>query len=235
MALFGEKYGEEVRVLRIGDFSTELCGGTHVQRAGDIGLFKIVTETGVASGIRRIEAVTGQAALDWVMASDQLLQTLAERVKTNRDHLDEKVQQMLERTRSLEKELDRLKAKYASSAGDDLAARAIEVAGVRVLSAQVGEADPKSLRDLVDQLKQKLGSAVIVLGAVKDGKVSLVAGVTHDQVERVKAGDLIAAVASRVGGKGGGRPDMAQAGGNDPTQLPAALSDAVHWVAQRLQ
>ena len=235
MALFGEKYGEEVRVLRIGDFSTELCGGTHVQRAGDIGFFKIVAETGVASGIRRMEAVTGQAALDWVAANEKLLQTLTERVKTNREHLDDKIQQLLERTRSMEKELDRLKAKNASSSGDDLAARAIEVAGVRVLSAQVGEADPKSLRDLVDQLKQKLGSAVIVLGAVKDGKVSLVAGVTQDQVQRVRAGDLIATVASKVGGKGGGRPDMAQAGGNDPAQLPAALSDAVDWVTQRLQ
>ncbi len=234
IALFGEKYGDDVRVLRIGKFSTELCGGTHVRRAGDIGLFKIVSEGGVAAGVRRIEAVTGAAAMDWVAANERLLLTLAERVKTSRDHLDDRIQQILERARALEKELERIKAKLASAAGNDLAASAIDVGGVKVLAAQVGESDAKALRDLCDQLKQKLGSAVIVLGSVRDGKVNLVAGVSLDQVQRVKAGELIAMVAQQVGGKGGGRPDLAQAGGNDPSRLPDALKTVADWVRQKL-
>jgi alanyl-tRNA synthetase len=235
MALFGEKYGDEVRVLRMGDFSTELCGGTHVDRVGDIGFFKIVAETGVASGVRRIEGITGEKAGVWVTASEQLLQTLAMRIKANREQLDERLQQVLERSRALEKELERIKAKAASSAGSDLAGGAVEVEGIRVLAVEVPDADAKTLRDLVDQLKQKLGSAVIVLAAVKDGKVSLVAGVTQDHTGRLKAGELIAQVASGVGGKGGGRPDLAQAGGTDPSGLREALSGVVPWVRSRLQ
>jgi alanyl-tRNA synthetase len=234
MALFGEKYGDEVRVLRIGDFSTELCGGTHVDRAGDIGLFKIIAETGVAAGIRRIEAVTGQAAVDWVENSDSLLQVLGERLKSGREGLDEKVQQILERNRQLEKELDRLKSKMASAIGTDLVSQAVEIAGMKLLVARLDDADPKSLRDLVDRLKNKLGSAAIVLASVKDGKVSLIAGVTSDQTARIKAGDLVNLVATQVGGKGGGRPDLAQAGGNDPARLDGALREVPAWVRQRL-
>lgn len=230
MALFGEKYGDLVRVLRIGDFSTELCGGIHVKRAGDIGLFKIVSETGVAAGIRRIEAVTGEAAVDWVEKNDRILQSLGERMKVGRDALDEKVSQLLERNRSLEKELERLKGKLASAAGDDLASRAISIDGVKVLAAKVDESDPKGLRDMVDQLRNKLGSAAIVLGAVKEDKVTLIAGVTKDQTDRIKAGDLVNAVAVQVGGKGGGRADMAQAGGTNPAMLDAALKSVPDWV-----
>ena len=234
MALFGEKYGEEVRVLRIGEFSTELCGGTHVSRAGDIGFFKIVSETGVAAGVRRVEAVTGEGALEWVEHGDALIQGLADRVKVGRDGLDDKVQQILERTRQLEKELERLKSKMASAAGSDLASQAIDVGGLRLLVARLDDADPKSLRDLVDQLKNKLGSAAIVLAAVKDGKVSLIAGVTSDQTTRIKAGDLVNVVATQVGGKGGGRPDLAQAGGNDPSRLDQALNEVASWVKQQI-
>ncbi|QSA97145.1 alanine--tRNA ligase [Methylococcus sp. EFPC2] len=234
MALFGEKYGDEVRVLRIGDFSTELCGGTHTERAGDIGFFKIVTETGVASGVRRIEGVTGQGAVEWVEAGDGLIQALSERVKAGRDGLDEKVQQILDRNRQLEKELEKLKSKMASAAGSDLASLAVEIAGLKLLVARLDGTDPKSLRDLVDQLKNKLGSAAIVLAAVQEGKVSLIAGVTQDQTGRIKAGDLVNVVATQVGGKGGGRPDLAQAGGNDASKLDVALQGVPDWVRQRL-
>ncbi|MFM8330316.1 MAG: alanine--tRNA ligase [Candidatus Methylumidiphilus sp.] len=234
MALFGEKYGEEVRVLRIGEFSTELCGGTHAERAGDIGFFKIVAETGVAAGVRRIEAVTGEGAVDWVESGERLIQTLGERLKSGRGGLDEKIQHLLEHSRHLEKELDKLKSKLASAAGSDLAGQAIEINGLKLLVARLDEADPKSLRDLVDQLKNKLGSSAVVLAAVKDGKVSLTAGVSSDQTSRIKAGDLINVVATQVGGKGGGRPDMAQAGGNDPSKLDAALGAVPDWVRQRL-
>jgi alanyl-tRNA synthetase len=234
MALFGEKYGDAVRVVQIGDFSTELCGGVHVQRAGDIGFFKIVSETGVAAGVRRIEAVTGAGALQWVESGEHLLQNLADKVKSGREGLDEKVQQILERNRHLEKELERLKSKMASAAGSDLAAQAIEIKGLKLLVARLDDADPKSLRELVDQLKNKLGSAAILLAAVKEGKVSLIAGVTPDQTARIKAGDLVNQVAAQVGGKGGGRPDLAQAGGADPTHLDAALQAAPDWVRQKL-
>ncbi|WP_255211060.1 DHHA1 domain-containing protein, partial [Methylogaea oryzae] len=171
MALFGEKYGDQVRVVKIGDFSTELCGGTHVGRAGDIGLFKIVTETGVAAGIRRVEAVTGENAVSWLEQTDHLLQSLCAKVKVGRDGLDDKIQQLLERGKSLEKEIERLKGKLASSAGGDLAGQAVEVAGIKVLAARLQDGDPKALRDLADQLKNKLGSAAIVLALAKDGKV----------------------------------------------------------------
>jgi alanyl-tRNA synthetase len=183
--------------------------------------------------VRRIEAVTGEAALDWIKTSERLVQSLGERVKAGRDSLIDKVQQILERNRALEKELDKLKGKLASASGDDLASQAVEIDGVKVLAAKIEESDPKALRDLVDQLRNKLGSAAIVLGTVKDGKVSLIAGVTQDQTGRIKAGDLVNAVATQVGGKGGGRPDLAQAGGTDPTHLDAALKSVPDWVRQR--
>jgi len=234
MALFGERYDAQVRVLRMGDFSTELCGGTHVKAAGDIGLFKIVSEQGVAAGVRRIEAVTGARAVQWMEDDEERLARVAELLKAGREDVDQKVQQVLERNRALEKELERLKGKLASSAGSDLASHAVEVDGVKVLAAKVDGADPKSLRETLDQLKNKLGSAVIVLSAVNGDKVSLVAGVTKDLTERVKAGELVNAVATQVGGRGGGRPDMAQAGGNDPAALLLALEAVPSWVRQRL-
>ncbi len=234
MALFGEKYGDEVRVLSIGEFSTELCGGTHVQRAGDIGIFKITSEAGVASGVRRIEAVTGQRALDWIAADETRLQIIADLVKSSRDSVDDKVRQLLERTRKLEKELEQLKGKIASSQGSDIAAQAVDVGGIKVLAALLEGVDPKALRDTVDQLKNKLGSAAIVLAAVTEGKISLVAGVTRDCMAQVKAGDLVNAVALQVGGKGGGRPDMAQAGGDNPAALAGALASVPEWVRGRL-
>jgi alanyl-tRNA synthetase len=234
MALFGEKYGERVRVLRMGDFSTELCGGTHVRAVGDIGFFKIVAEGGVAAGVRRIEAVTGANAVAWVEREDERLQNLAATLKAGRDDVEDKVAQLLERSRRLEKELEQLKAKLASAAGTDLAAGAVEIGGVKVLAARLDSVDPKALRDTLDQLKSKLGRAVVVLGAVSGDKVSLVAGVTADCTDRLKAGELVNLVAQRVGGKGGGRADMAQAGGTDPAALPDALALVEPWVRQRL-
>ena len=235
VALFGEKYGDNVRVLRMGDFSTELCGGTHVKAVGDIGLFKITSESGIASGVRRIEAVTGAAAIHWVDQEEARLQRVADLVKSGREEVADKVAQLVERSRRLEKELEQLKGKLASAAGSDLASSAVEVDGVKVLAAKLDGVDPKSLRDTMDQLKSKLGSAVILLAAVKGGKVSLVAGVTKDQVQSVKAGDLVKFVAEQVGGKGGGRPDMAQAGGSDPAALPDALASVQEWVRSALQ
>jgi len=235
MALFGEKYDECVRVLRMGGFSTELCGGTHVKAVGDIGLFKIVSEQGVAAGVRRIEAVTGARAVQWMEDDEDRLARVADLVKAGREDLDQKVTHLIERSRALEKELERLKAKLASAAGSDLASTAVEIGGAKVLAAQLDGVDPKSLRDTLDQLKNKLGSAVIVLATVSAGKVSLVAGVTKDLTARVKAGDLVNHVASQVGGRGGGRPDMAQAGGDDPGALPQALGAVPDWVSERLQ
>jgi alanyl-tRNA synthetase len=234
MALFGEKYGDEVRMLRIGDFSTELCGGTHVQRAGEIGLCKIISETGIASGVRRIEALTGQAALEYVEQTEANLRQIAQMLKGAQDDVGTKVQQVLDKNRKLEKELEQLKAKLASSAGSELSESAVDVAGIKVLAARLDGADPKSLRDTVDQLKNKLGSAAVVLATVSGNKVSLIAGVTKDQTARIKAGDLVNVVAQQVGGKGGGRPDMAQAGGNDPSGLDKALADVAEWVGQQL-
>jgi alanyl-tRNA synthetase len=234
MALFGEKYADDVRVLRMGDFSTELCGGTHVQAVGDIGLCKIVSETGIAAGVRRIEAVTGQRAVEWMEADEERLQRVAELVKSGRDELEDKVTQLLERNRRLEKELEQLKAKLASAAGSDLAAGAVSVGEVKVLAANLEGADPKSLRDTLDQLKNKLGSAVILLAAVSGDKVSLVAGVTKDLTGQMKAGDLVKLAAEKVGGRGGGRPDMAQAGGSNPAGLPEALALVVPWVSEKL-
>ena len=234
MALFGEKYSDQVRVLRMGDFSTELCGGTHVKAVGDIGLIKITAETGIASGVRRIEGVAGALALRWIKADENRLYCIAEQLKASREDINEKTVQLVERNRSLEKELEQLKGKLASAAGSDLAGSAIEIGGVKVLAAALDGVDPKSLRDTMDQLKNKLGSAVIVLGTAKDGKVSLVAGVTADQTSQMKAGDLIREVAAKVGGKGGGRPDMAQAGGNLPDALPEALALVKGWVQERV-
>ena len=234
MALFGEKYGDEVRVLSIGEFSVELCGGIHVDRAGDIGIFKIISESGIASGVRRIEAVTGEGALQWIKENEQQLTDIADSVKAAKSEAKDKVVQLLDRNRVLEKELDQLKAKLASQAGSDLAGSAIEIDGLKVLAQKIEGADPKSLRETLDQLKNKLGSAAIVLATSKGDKVSLIAGVTKDQTKRIKAGDLVNAVAVQVGGKGGGRPDMAQAGGSDPGALDAALQSVPDWIRANL-
>ena len=234
MALFGEKYGDQVRVLRMGDFSIELCGGTHVKAVGDIGLFRITSETGIASGVRRIEGVSGAKAIELMEADDDRLHQVARLVKAGREDVDEKVAQLVERNRSLEKELEQVKAKLASAAGSDLAANAVAVDGVRIVAATLEGAEPKSLRDTVDQLKNKLGSAVIVLATVKGEKVSLVAGVSKDRTDALKAGELVKFVAEQVGGSGGGRPDMAQAGGSDAAALPAALGSVESWVREKL-
>jgi alanyl-tRNA synthetase len=234
MALFGEKYDSKVRVLSMGDFSVELCGGTHVNRTGDIGLFKIVAESGIAAGVRRIEAVTGERALAWVNSAEQQLATIAAMLKGKRDEVADRVSQLLERSRKLEKELDQLKQKLASSAGSDLASQAVEIAGIKVLAARLDGVDPKSLRDTVDQLKQKLGTAAVVLATASGDKVSLVAGVSKDATDRIKAGELVNVVAQPCGGKGGGRPDMAQAGGKDASALDAALASVTDWVNRQL-
>ncbi len=234
MALFGEKYGEEVRVVSMGEFSTELCGGTHVERTGDIGLFKFVGESGIAAGVRRVEAVTGQGALAIVAQQESLLSQLAEVVKTNPENLVDKVQQLIQSNKGLEKELEQLKVKLASAAGSDIASEAILVGDVKLLAKAVTGFNAKTLRDTVDQLKNKLGTSVVVLASVEEGKVSLVAGVSKDLVAKVKAGELVNMVASQVGGKGGGRPDMAMAGGTDPEPLPAALASVKAWVEEKL-
>ncbi len=233
MALFGEKYGDEVRVLTMGGgFSVELCGGTHVKRTGDIGLFKIISEGGVAAGVRRIEAVTGEQALAYLNTAEEQLKEAASLVKGTRDNVLDKLGAVLERNRQLEKELEQLKAKAASATGNDLASSAVEVKGVKTLAARVDGLDGKALLALVDQLKNKLGSGVILLGGVQDEKVVLVAGVTQDLTGRLKAGDLMRQAAAVVGGKGGGRPDMAQGGGSDANRLDEALAIAAAFVEQ---
>ena len=235
MALFGEKYDEEVRVLRLGDFSTELCGGTHVGRAGDIGLFRIVSEGGIASGVRRIEAVTGEGAFDFVVQTDHRLRDIASLVRATRDDVEDRVRQLVDRSRRLEKEVALLKDRLASGQGRDLAADAASIGGVRVVATEVPGADAAALRNAVDQLKDRLGSAVLVLGSVDEqGKVALIAGVTADVTGRVKAGELVNFVARQVGGRGGGRADLAQAGGDQPDNLPAALGSVVGWLEPRL-
>ncbi|MCY4155299.1 MAG: alanine--tRNA ligase [Gammaproteobacteria bacterium] len=234
MSLFGEKYDEEVRVLNIGgDFSVELCGGTHVQRSGDIGLFKLVAETGIAAGVRRVEAVTGTGALAWVAREEAQLAELARLLKSGRDKLAIRLEQVLENARRLEKELEQVKGEIASRAGAELSEQAELVNGIAVLARNLAGADPKTLRDTVDRLKSKLGTAAIVLGTVQGDKVSLVAGVTKDSTDRVKAGDLVNYVARQVGGKGGGRPDLAQAGGNDPSALENALASVPAWLREQ--
>ncbi|WP_018877667.1 alanine--tRNA ligase [Thioalkalivibrio sp. ALE28] len=233
VALFGEKYGDQVRVLKIGT-SVELCGGTHVDRTGDIGLFRITSEGGVAAGIRRIEAVAGEVALRWVDQQLGYLDAIADRLRAGRGEAADKVAQLQERSRELEKQIEQLKGKLASQAGSDLASQAQEVGGVQVLAAKVEGVEPKALRDMVDQLKQKLGKAVVVLGtATGEGKVSLVAGVTKAETGQFKAGDLVGHVAAQVDGKGGGRPDMAMAGGQSPDKLDAALASVADWVRER--
>ena len=234
VALFGEKYEDPVRVLSIGDFSTELCGGTHVRRAGDIGLFKLTSESGIAAGVRRVEAVTGERALDWLADAERRLNDVAEIVKADRDGVVEKVEQVVGHGRELEKDLERLKSRLAASQGEDLVAQAVDVNGLKVLAARVDGVDAKGLRATVDQLKNKLGSAAIVLATVDGEKVNLVAGVTADYVDRIAAGPLANFVAQQVGGRGGGRPDMAQAGGNDPARLEQAIKAVPNWIRERL-
>ncbi len=234
MALFGEKYGEEVRVVGMGEFSTELCGGTHVRRTGDIGLFKIVSESGVAAGIRRIEAVCGPAALAWLQAQEDTLRAVAERLKAQPSEITAKLAQIQEQVRALEKELDRYKAKLAAAQGEDLAEQAVEVHGVKVLAARIEGADPKALRELADKLRDRLHSCVLLLASEAEGKVNLIAAVTPDLTQRIKAGELVNYVAQQVGGKGGGRPDLAQAGGTRPEALPAALASVAAWVDSKL-
>ncbi len=230
MALFGEKYDEQVRVLSIGDFSTELCGGTHVHYAGEIGLFKIISETGTAAGVRRIEAVTGEAALDWLENTENTLNKISLLLKTNPNSLEDKLRQLLEQNRSKEKELARLQAKLANSQGDDLANQAVEIKGIKVLAAQLDNVDVKQLRNTLDKLKEKLGTAAIILASVKGDKISLVAGVTKNATDKVKADELLNHVAKQVGGKGGGRAELAQGGGNEPSKLTAALHSVLEWV-----
>jgi alanyl-tRNA synthetase len=233
LAFFGDKYGDEVRVLDIGT-SRELCGGTHVARTGDIGFFKVISEGGIAAGVRRIEATTGEGALAWVQGQEARLNEAAAALKTPPQEVAQKISQIMENVRSLEKEVGRLKSRLASSQGEELADRAVEVKGAKVLAAAIEGVDARALRATMDKLKDRLKSAVVVLGAVEDGKVALIAGVTADLTAKVKAGELVNFVAQQVGGKGGGRPDMAQAGGTEPAKLPGALDTVRGWVEQRL-
>lgn len=234
MALFGEKYGEHVRVLKMGDYSTELCGGTHVSRTGDIGLFKITSEGGVSSGVRRIEAVTGQGALDYVAHEEAQLSEAAALLGGNAGDVVDKIRQLGERQKRLERELEALKAKQAAGATADLGAGAVEVNGIKILAARLEGFDAKALRDAIDRLKQQLGDAVIVLAGTQDGKAALVAGVNGSAMGKVKAGELLAHIASQIGGKGGGRPDLAQGGGEDGPALASALAAVVDWVTPRI-
>ncbi|VAW65993.1 Alanyl-tRNA synthetase [hydrothermal vent metagenome] len=234
MALFGEKYGDEVRVVSIGDFSIELCGGVHVKRSGDIGYFKIVSETGIASGVRRIEALTGQAAIEYACEQSSKINKISSLLKASTEEAESKLIQLLSRLKSQEKEIAQLKSKMATQTGGDLTASAVEVNGLKVLAVKLDGVDSKSLRDTLDQLKNKLGSSAVVLATTTGDKVSLCAGVSKDQTARLKAGDLVNMVAKQVGGKGGGRPDMAMAGGNQPENLDAALASVKPWVEQQL-
>jgi alanyl-tRNA synthetase len=234
IALFGEKYEDEVRVLRLGDSSVELCGGTHVASTGDIGVFKITSEGGVASGVRRIEAVTGKAALRWIDANQQALDAVALLLKSPSDQAAAKVEQLLRKNKDLEKELVSARQKLATGGSADLSENITEVDGIKILATRMDGADARTLRDAVDKFKDKLQSAVVVLGSVENGKVRLAAGVTKNNTDRIRAGDVIKPVAEQVGGKGGGRPDFAQAGGSDPDRLDAALASVSAWVSQQL-
>ncbi|EOC0032669.1 alanine--tRNA ligase [Cronobacter sakazakii] len=234
MALFGEKYEDRVRVLSMGDFSTELCGGIHASRTGDIGLFRIVSESGTAAGVRRIEAVTGEGALSLVHAQNDRLNELSHLLKSDSQTLNDKVRAMVERTRQLEKELQQLKEQQAAQESANLSSKAVDINGVKLLVSELAGVEPKMLRTMVDDLKNQLGSSVIVLATVAEGKVSLIAGVSKDVTDRVKAGELVGMIAQQVGGKGGGRPDMAQAGGTDAAALPAALGSVESWVTAKL-
>jgi alanyl-tRNA synthetase len=234
IALFGEKYDDEVRVLRLGDFSVELCGGTHVNSTGDIGIFKITHEGGVASGIRRIEAVSGKRAMAWIDDNQKALDDVAAMLRTPRDQVPAKIEQLQRRVKVLEKELAAARQKLLTGNASDIKEDVVVVNGLNVLATRMDGADAKTLRDAVDRFKDKFVTAVVVLGSVDNGKVRLAAGVTKDAVDRIRAGDVIRPVAEQVGGKGGGRPDFAQAGGSKPEALDAALRSVPGWVAQQL-
>jgi alanyl-tRNA synthetase len=231
-ALFGEKYGDRVRVMKFGEFSVELCGGTHVDRVGDIGQFKIVEESAIAAGIRRIVAVAGEAAVEQVQTMDAQLKNLAGVLKIAPDAMEDRLRQILERSKLLEKELEELKSKMASASGDEMAGSAVETNGIKVLAARMDDVEPKALRDTVDRLKDKLGTSIVVIGSADAGKVRLAAGVSKDLLSRIQAGNLVNFVAQQVGGKGGGRPDFAQAGGSQPENLDGALTSVQQWVAE---
>ena len=235
MALFGEKYDAKVRVLSMGEFSTELCGGTHVNRTGDIGLIKITSEAGIASGVRRIEAVTGEKALDVIESNQEKLLAVATLLKSEPDNIKEKIELLVQKSRQIEKDLDKLKRKLASSAGSDLASTAQSICGINVIASRLEGVDGKSLRDTVDELKNKLAPAAIILSTIDGDKITLIAGVTKDITDKVRAGDLVSHVALQVGGKGGGRPDMAQGGGNQPDKLASALDSVTDWVLQHME
>jgi alanyl-tRNA synthetase len=235
MALFGEKYDSVVRVLSMGEFSTELCGGTHVNRSGDIGFFKIVAESGVASGVRRIEAVTGRGALAWTEQKEDQLDHIAELTRASREEAADKVKQLIERVHEQDKLLAQLKSRMAAKAGNELTDSAENINGIKILATKLENIDSKALRDTLDQLKNKLGSSAIVLGCVEDGMVRLIAGVSKDLTSKIKAGELVNIAAAEVGGKGGGRPDMAQAGGDKPERLDKALAAAKAWLVEKLQ
>jgi len=232
MMLFGEKYGDEVRVLTIGS-SKELCGGTHVQRTGDIGVFKVVAESGVAAGIRRIEAVTGDNALAYLQSLEATVDSVASTLKAQPEEIPARLGAVLDHVKALEKEIEKLKGKLASAQGDELVAQAVDVKGLKVLAAKLDGADARTLRDTMDKLKDKLKTAAIVLAAVDGDKVQIAAGVTADSIGRIKAGELVNFVAQQVGGKGGGKPDMAMAGGTDPSKLAGALASVRGWVQER--
>ena len=234
MALFGEKYDDEVRVVTLGEFSTELCGGVHVERTGDIGFVKIVSESGIAAGIRRIEAVSGEGALAYTEQQSSSLLTVASLVKSDITNMPGKVELLISRGKQLEKEIQQLKQQLAAQAGSDLIGKAVDVNGVKILIADLDGAESKALRGMMDELKNKIGSGIILLGTASDGKVGLIAGVTKDLTGQVKAGDLVNAAAQHVGGKGGGRPDMAQAGGSQPEHLTLALDAAKAWLTDKL-
>ena len=234
IALFGEKYDDPVRVLSLGNYSVELCGGTHVSRAGDVGLFKIVSEGGIAAGVRRIVALTGEAALSWVHSMEDRIERIAHSMKADAETVVDRVDAMLARSRELERDLERLKTRVAASHGDDLAAQAVDIEGLKVLAAKIDGADPKALRKTVDRLKSRLGSAAVVLASVNAGKVALVAGVTKDCTDRIEASMLANHVARQVGGRGGGRAELAQAGGNDPSRVDQAISSVQGWVREQL-
>jgi alanyl-tRNA synthetase len=234
VALFGEKYGDKVRVLRLGDSSVELCGGTHVARTGDIGVFKITHEGGVASGVRRIEAMTGAGAMEWIDSNQRALSDLAGMLRSTPDQAAAKVEQLLKQNKELEKKLATAKHALITGQGSDQEDNVREIAGIKVLVSRMDGVDAKSMRDAVDRAKDKLQNAIVLFASVDDGKVRLAAGVTKNNTDKIKAGDLIKPVAEQVGGKGGGRPDFAQAGGNDPSKLDQALNSVPDWVAEKL-